>query len=128
MLSIIEAPVPVIAKVDGIAAAAGCQLVASCDIVIATNRSTFSTPGWFTFYCILSVVISFITIQNINFFFLIYSANFGIFCSTPGIALSRCVGRKAAARMLLTGMSVSADEAFQIGLVSKVCTESLLGN
>ncbi|KAK6624146.1 hypothetical protein RUM44_011004 [Polyplax serrata] len=95
MLSIIEGPVPVIAKVNGVAAAAGCQLVATCDIVICSKKSSFSTPG----------------------------ANFGIFCSTPGIALSRCVGRKAAARMLLTGMSINAEEAYKIGLVSKVCEE-----
>lgn len=56
-----------------------------------------------------------------------YRANFGIFCSTPGIALSRSVGRKAAARMLLTGMSINAEEALQIGLVSKICKENELG-
>lgn len=59
--------------------------------------------------------------------FIYFRANFGIFCSTPGIALSRCVGRKAAARMLLTGMSINAEEAYKIGLVSKVCEEHELG-
>ncbi|EEB11024.1 enoyl-CoA hydratase, putative [Pediculus humanus corporis] len=98
MLSIIEAPVPVLAKVNGIAAAAGCQLVATCDIVVASDKSTFSTPG----------------------------ANFGIFCSTPGIALSRCVNRKAAALMLLTGLPVTAEEGLRMGLVSKVCKENEL--
>lgn len=56
-----------------------------------------------------------------------FRANFGIFCSTPGIALSRSVGRKAAARMLFSGLPVSAEEAYNMGLVSLVCKESELG-
>lgn len=92
MLSIIKSPVPVIAKVDGLAAAAGCQLIASCDIVVASDKSKFSTPG----------------------------ANFGIFCSTPGIALARAVPRMQASYMLLTGLPVSALEAKSSGLVTDV--------
>ncbi|KAL0278344.1 UNVERIFIED_CONTAM: hypothetical protein PYX00_000186 [Menopon gallinae] len=98
MMQIIEAPVPVIATVNGVAAAAGCQLVATCDIVIATERSSFSTPG----------------------------ANFGIFCSTPGIALVRTVNKKAAARMLLTGEPIPCPEALRVGLVSVMCKEDEL--
>ncbi|KAK0172633.1 hypothetical protein PV328_005929 [Microctonus aethiopoides] len=85
-------PVPVIAAVDGLAAAAGCQLVSACDIAICTERSSFSTPG----------------------------VNFGIFCSTPGIPLVRNVHRKVASHMLLTGLPLSAYEAYDAGLVSKV--------
>ncbi|KAK0179726.1 hypothetical protein PV327_005451 [Microctonus hyperodae] len=85
-------PVPVIAAVDGLAAAAGCQLVSACDIAICTERSSFSTPG----------------------------VNFGIFCSTPGIPLVRNVHRKIASHMLLTGLPLSAYEAYDAGLVSKV--------
>uniref|UniRef100_A0A182JFY6 Enoyl-CoA hydratase domain-containing protein 3, mitochondrial n=1 Tax=Anopheles atroparvus TaxID=41427 RepID=A0A182JFY6_ANOAO len=85
------APIPVIAKVDGLAAAAGCQLVASCDMAICSDNSTFSTPG----------------------------ASFGIFCSTPGIAVVRAVPRMKAAYMLLTGLPINAKEALEAGLVSK---------
>lgn len=92
MLSIIKSPVPVIAQIDGLAAAAGCQLIATCDIVVCTDRSTFSTPG----------------------------ANFGIFCSTPGIAVSRTVNRMKASQMLLTGLPVNSQEALISGLVSSV--------
>lgn len=98
MKSIIESPVPVIAAVNGLAAAAGCQLVAQCDIVVCTENSSFSTPG----------------------------ANFGIFCSTPGIAVARSVNRKVASHMLFTGYPVSASEALQAGLVSKVVPASQL--
>lgn len=90
--AISEAPVPVIAKVDGLAAAAGCQLVASCDMVVCSDKSCFSTPG----------------------------ANFGIFCSTPGIAVARAVPRMKASYMLFTGLPISAQEALEAGLVSKV--------
>ncbi|XP_076627029.1 enoyl-CoA hydratase domain-containing protein 3, mitochondrial [Colletes latitarsis] len=92
MQLISQSPVPVIAAVDGVAAAAGCQLVAACDIVICTERSSFSTPG----------------------------ANHGIFCSTPGIPLIRNVPRKTAMYMLFTGFSISGKEAYEAGLVSKV--------
>ncbi|KAJ8915109.1 hypothetical protein NQ315_000361 [Exocentrus adspersus] len=93
MYSIIDSPVPVIAQVDGLAAAAGCQLVAQCDIVVCTENSKFSTPG----------------------------ANFGIFCSTPGIPLARTVQKSTALHMLFTGLPITAVEAKNSGLVSKVC-------
>ncbi|XP_015108675.1 enoyl-CoA hydratase domain-containing protein 3, mitochondrial isoform X2 [Diachasma alloeum] len=98
MQTIATVPVPVIAAVDGLAAAAGCQLVSACDIVICTERSSFSTPG----------------------------ANFGIFCSTPGIPLVRNVPRKVAAHMLFTGLPISAHEAYNSGLVSKVVANDQL--
>uniref|UniRef100_A0A1B6KVJ5 Enoyl-CoA hydratase domain-containing protein 3, mitochondrial n=2 Tax=Graphocephala atropunctata TaxID=36148 RepID=A0A1B6KVJ5_9HEMI len=92
MLQVVASPVPVVAVVDGLAAAAGCQLVAQCDISLCTPNSTFSTPG----------------------------ASFGLFCSTPGIAVARTVNRKMALRMLLTGLPITAEEAYLAGLVSKV--------
>lgn len=92
MQAITKSPVPIIAAVDGVATAAGCQLVTSCDIVICTERSSFSTPG----------------------------ANLGIFCSTPGIPLIRNVSKKVAMYMLFTGFSISGKEAYETGLVSKV--------
>ena len=92
MMSVTLLPKPVIAKVDGIATAAGCQLVASCDLAIASNDSLFATPG----------------------------VNIGLFCSTPMVALSRSVGRKAAMEMLLTGDLISADKAKEIGLLNRV--------
>lgn len=100
MMALIETPVPVIAVVDGLAAAAGCQLVAQSDIVVCTKRSTFSTPG----------------------------AAVGIFCSTPGIPLVRSVGRKTAAYMLITGHPLSAAEAYNAGLVSRVTENDGLEN
>ncbi|XP_023017373.1 enoyl-CoA hydratase domain-containing protein 3, mitochondrial [Leptinotarsa decemlineata] len=93
MYSIIDSPVPVIAQVDGLAAAAGCQLVAQCDIAICSNISKFSTPG----------------------------VNFGLFCSTPGIPLARKAHRTTALKMLLTGEAISAAEAKSSGLVTTVC-------
>nr|ADJ68233.1 enoyl CoA hydratase [Anopheles sinensis] len=93
-----SAPIPIIAKVDGLAAAAGCQLVASCDMAICSDNSTFSTPG----------------------------ASFGIFCSTPGIAVVRAVPRMKAAYMLFTGLPISATEALEAGLVSKVVSKDSL--
>ncbi|XP_045581937.1 enoyl-CoA hydratase domain-containing protein 3, mitochondrial isoform X2 [Procambarus clarkii] len=98
MLTLQNIPVPVVAKVNGIAAAAGCQLVASCDIVIATHNSSFSTPG----------------------------GSVGIFCSTPGIPLVRSVPRKVSAHMLLTGLPITAEEALRAGLVSKLVSENEL--
>lgn len=92
MKSIVQSPVPVIAKVNGLAAAAGCQLVASCDMIVCSDVSRFSTPG----------------------------ASFGIFCSTPGIAIGRCVPKSRAMYMLLTGEPISAKEAYDSGLVTKV--------
>ncbi|XP_045500424.1 enoyl-CoA hydratase domain-containing protein 3, mitochondrial [Colias croceus] len=92
MTSIIKSPVPVIAKVNGFAAAAGCQLVATCDMIVCSQNSKFSTPG----------------------------ANFGIFCSTPGIAVGRSVPKSRAMYMLLTGEPLTAQEAYESGLVTKV--------
>lgn len=90
ILNIYKAPVPVIAKVNGLAAAAGCQLVASCDFIVASENSKFSTPG----------------------------VNFGVFCSTPGIAISRVMSRPQAAYMVMTGLPLTAQEAYTAG---KVC-------
>ncbi|WP_152206621.1 enoyl-CoA hydratase [Marinobacter changyiensis] len=92
MLQIVGLPKPVIARVDGVATAAGCQLVASCDLAVVTASSRFATPG----------------------------VNIGLFCSTPMVALSRNVSRKHAMEMLLTGNMVSAERAEQIGLVNHV--------
>uniref|UniRef100_A0A4W4DWY6 Enoyl-CoA hydratase domain-containing protein 3, mitochondrial n=1 Tax=Electrophorus electricus TaxID=8005 RepID=A0A4W4DWY6_ELEEL len=98
MTLIQDIPVPVIAMVNGIATAAGCQLVASCDIAVATDKSTFATPG----------------------------VNVGLFCSTPGVALGRAVPRKVAMEMLFTGRPITAQEALLHGLVSKVVSEERL--
>jgi enoyl-CoA hydratase/carnithine racemase len=83
---------PVIAAVDGIASAAGCQLVAACDLAIAADNAKFCTPG----------------------------VNIGLFCSTPAVALSRAVSRKHAAEMLFTGEMIDAKRAAAIGLVNRV--------
>lgn len=98
MQSIVSCPKPVIAEVTGIATAAGCQLVASCDLAIAADTAKFSTPG----------------------------VHIGLFCSTPMVALSRNVGSKHAMEMLLTGDMTSAARAEQIGLVNRVVAESEL--
>ncbi|KAF2356523.1 Crotonase superfamily [Trinorchestia longiramus] len=98
MLELQSQRVPVIAQVDGIAAAAGCQLVAACDIVVASDTSSFSTPG----------------------------ASVGIFCSTPGVPLVRCVPRKVSALMLLTGTPITAHTALSAGLVSVVVSREQL--
>lgn len=92
MLSIINCPKPVIAKVHGVATAAGCQLVATCDLAVADENARFATPG----------------------------VNIGLFCSTPMVALSRNVSRKHAMEMLLTGDFISAERAYEIGLVNRV--------
>ena len=92
MLTVQRLPVPVIARVHGIATAAGCQLVATCDLAVAARSARFAVSG----------------------------INVGLFCSTPGIALSRNLGRKAAFEMLVTGAFVSADEALEKGLVNRV--------
>ncbi len=92
MTRIVRLPKPVIARVHGIATAAGCQLVASCDLAIAASDARFATPG----------------------------VNIGLFCSTPMVALSRNVGRKAAMEMLLTGDTIDAARAREIGLVNRV--------
>ncbi len=92
MQKIVTLRQPVVAAVDGIATAAGCQLVASCDLAVAGAESRFATPG----------------------------VNIGLFCSTPMVALSRNVSRKHAMEMLLTGDMVDAGRAAEIGLVNRV--------
>src|SRR5277367_1854952 len=92
MLAIVRLPKPVIAEVQGVATAAGCQLVATCDLAVAAEEARFATPG----------------------------VNIGLFCSTPMVALSRAVGRKAAMEMLLTGELIDAARAREIGLVNRV--------
>jgi enoyl-CoA hydratase/carnithine racemase len=92
MQQIVTLPQPVIAAVGATATAAGCQLVASCDLAVAARTATFATPG----------------------------VNIGLFCSTPMVALSRNVSRKHAMEMLLTGEMISAEEAARIGLVNHV--------
>ncbi|CAN0050221.1 unnamed protein product [Heterosigma akashiwo] len=92
MQSITSSTIPVISKVDGIATAAGCQLVASSDLAYGTNQSTFCTPG----------------------------VSLGLFCSTPATALGRTIHRKHAMEMLLTGRVVDANEAVRIGLLNRV--------
>ncbi len=91
MKKIVRFAAPTIVLVDGIATAAGCQMVASCDVALATPRAQFGTPG----------------------------VKIGLFCSTPMVALSRKVGHAAAMEMLLTGRHIGADEACQKGLVTK---------
>src|SRR5262245_3276280 len=98
MMTFAGMPQPVIAKVHGLAAAAGCQLVATCDLAVASTAATFATPG----------------------------VNIGTFCSTPGVALGRVVGRKHAMEMLLTGTPISADRAYAIGLVNRVVSPDTL--
>ena len=92
MMSIQKLPVPVIAKVQGIATAAGCQLVAQCDLAVAVREARFAVSG----------------------------VNLGLFCSTPSVALSRNLGRKAAFEMLVTGDFIGADDALAKGLVNRV--------
>jgi enoyl-CoA hydratase/carnithine racemase len=92
MQMIHEIPQPVIAQVQGIATAAGCQLVAWCDLAIAEEGAQFATPG----------------------------VKIGLFCTTPMVAISRAIGRKAALEMLLTGRYIPAGEARELGLVNRV--------
>jgi enoyl-CoA hydratase/carnithine racemase len=99
MQAIVAHPKPVIAEVDGVATAAGCQLVASCDLAICTDTSTFATPG----------------------------VNIGLFCSTPMVALSRNVHRKQAMEMLLTGETIDASTAREFGLVNRIVPKEYLG-
>src|SRR6185437_14481350 len=98
MTSIVRLPKPVIARVHGVATAAGCQLVATCDLAIAAETARFATPG----------------------------VNIGLFCSTPMVALTRAVGRKAAMEMLLTGELIDAARARELGLVNRVVPETEL--
>jgi enoyl-CoA hydratase/carnithine racemase len=92
MMKIQSIPQPVIAEVQGVATAAGCQLVASCDLAIASEEASFATPG----------------------------VRIGLFCTTPMVALSRCVGRKRALHMLLTGEAIDAARAADWGLINSV--------
>jgi enoyl-CoA hydratase/carnithine racemase len=98
MLAVQQLPVPVIAKVQGIATAAGCQLVAMCDLAVASTQARFAVSG----------------------------VNFGLFCSTPSVALSRNVSRKAAFEMLVTGDFISAEDALAKGLVNRVAEPNQL--
>ena len=92
MLQIVNLPRPVIAAVQGVATAAGCQLVASCDLAVASTAAKFATPG----------------------------VDIGLFCSTPMVALSRNIARKHAMEMLLTGDAITADHAYRMGLINRV--------
>jgi enoyl-CoA hydratase/carnithine racemase len=92
MTKIQTIPQPVIAEVQGVATAAGCQLVATCDLAVASDRAAFATPG----------------------------VRIGLFCTTPMVALSRAVGRKRALQMLLTGEMVDAATAADWGLINQV--------
>jgi enoyl-CoA hydratase/carnithine racemase len=92
MQAIVHLPKPVVAAVQGVATAAGCQLVASCDLAVASEAASFATPG----------------------------VDIGLFCSTPMVALSRNVPRKQAMEMLLTGEAISATRAREIGLINRV--------
>ena len=98
MLAIQRLPVPVIARVQGLATAAGCQLVAMCDLAIASSDARFAVSG----------------------------VNVGLFCSTPGVALSRNLPRKAAFEMLVTGEFIGAEEACAKGLVNRVAAPDAL--
>ena len=98
MRRIAALPKPVIARVHGAASAAGCQLVATCDLAIAGDSARFATPG----------------------------VNIGLFCSTPMVALTRAVGRKAAMEMLLTGDLIDAHKAREIGLINRVVADDAL--
>ena len=98
MTSIVKLPQPVIARVQGMATAAGCQLVASCDLAVAGRSARFCTPG----------------------------VHIGLFCSTPMVALSRNVSRKAAMEMLLTGEAVDAEAAEKWGLINHAVADGEL--
>ena len=98
MLSLIRLPVPVIARVHGIATAAGCQLVGMCDLAVASSQARFAVSG----------------------------INVGLFCSTPSVALSRNMGRKEAFEMLVTGEFIDAEEACRRGLVNRVAAPESL--
>jgi enoyl-CoA hydratase/carnithine racemase len=100
MLRIINNSKPVIAEVNGIATAAGCQLVASCDLAYASDSSKFATPG----------------------------VNIGLFCSTPMVALSRVINNKHSMEMLLTGDFINVDKAKSIGLINNYFSEDKLVN
>ncbi|MBX9752026.1 MAG: enoyl-CoA hydratase [Roseococcus sp.] len=96
MQQVVNHPVPVIAAVEGIATAAGCQLVASCDLAVATPASRFCTPG----------------------------VDIALFCSTPAVAVARAIPRKAAMEMLLTGRWVQAEEGRALGLINRIAEDA----
>ena len=98
MTKVQSIPQPVIAQVQGIATAAGCQLVATCDLAVASDQASFATPG----------------------------VKIGLFCTTPMVALSRAVGRKRALQMLLTGDPIDAVTAAEWGLINKVVADAEL--
>ncbi len=98
MIALTEIPQPVIARVHGIATAAGCQLVSMCDLAVAAETATFAMPG----------------------------VNIGVFCSTPAVGVARNIGRKRAMEMLLTGEPIDAATALSWGLVNRVVPESRL--
>jgi enoyl-CoA hydratase/carnithine racemase len=98
MQAIAEHPKPVIAEIDGIATAAGCQLVASCDLAVASDRSSFGVNG----------------------------IDVGLFCATPSVALTRNISRKRAMEMLLTGEMIDAATALEFGLVNRVVPREAL--
>ncbi len=98
MLTVQQLPVPVIAKVHGMATAAGCQLVAMCDLAVAASTAQFAVSG----------------------------INVGLFCATPGVALSRNLGRKAAFEMLVTGEFIGADAALAKGLINRIAEPEAL--
>lgn len=98
MLSIAEGPKPVIAEVQGLATAAGCQLVAACDLAVAAEGAQFATPG----------------------------VNIGLFCTTPSVPLVRAVGAKVARQMLYTGEPISANQALSAGLITEVMPQTEL--
>ena len=98
MMTIQRLPVPVMARVQGIATAAGCQLVAMCDLAVAARDARFAVSG----------------------------VNLGLFCSTPSVALSRNLSRKAAFEMLVTGEFISAEQALDKGLVNRVVAAEAL--
>ena len=98
MINIVKNPKPVIASINGIATAAGCQLVASCDLAYASTNAKFATPG----------------------------VNIGLFCSTPMVALSRNVNKKPSMEMLLTGDLIESTKAKEIGLINEVCSPEQL--
>lgn len=98
MQGVLKLPVPVIARVQGLATAAGCQLVASCDLAVAAQSARFAVSG----------------------------INVGLFCSTPAVALSRCVPPKAAMEMLMTGDFISAQRAQELGLINHAVPDGQL--
>lgn len=100
MLAMQHQPQPIIAQVQGIATAAGCQIVATCDLAVAGESATFATPG----------------------------VDIGLFCSTPMVALTRAISRKSAMEMLLTGQPISADTAQKIGLINRSVADNQLSN